>query len=462
MLCTKSNRIRTVVFLIIFSVCSAWGTRTSLAQEPPTVPLAGQLPPVGNAIPVGSWLLYPTLNLFSQYSDNYFLSPTAKISGIGFGITPAMTAQWTDGIHSTTLYGNFQGIQYPTAPEINTTDGEATFTQRYSPLPDLSFSVSGDYTHRTIAPGLQNGIQPGISAPTITLLPNGNSVLPNGSIVSPTGQIVGQSTSALTVNGVTVVNPYDQYTGTARVDKIFSDGILSLGASTTRVSYEQQASQDLDFTATSFTEDASFWLGPVFYIFSNGAFAKDVNTAPNPSIDIYRIVGGVGTRQFGLFRASAYFGHQGSESAGQPAGGNVYGGALAYYPTADWTISAHVDETINISSQTTTSIQALTLPVLTPAQIPLSSSVKLTTATVQSSYIISPKWTITGSVGYTHVDEIGSPIIQNFWFVDTSVKYDIWRNMTLTLEYQYTNIASNEPLTSTSRNFIVLTAAYRF
>ena len=420
-------------------------------------------PAVGNAIPVGSWLLYPTLNLFSQYSDNYFLSPTAKISGIGFGILPAVTAQWTDGIHSTTLYGNFEGIVYPTASEINTTDGEATFTQKYSPLPDRSFSVSGDYTHRTIAPGLQSGFQGAISAPTSTLLPNGNTVLPNGSIVSPTGQIVGQSNAALTVNGVTVVDPYDQYTVSARVDKIFSDGTLSLGVlQTTRLSYEEAASQDLDFTATTFTEDASFWLGPVFYLYSDGTFAKDVNTAPNPSIDIYRIVGGVGTRQFGLFRASAYFGHQGSEFAGQPAGGNVYGGALSYYPTAEWTISAHVDETINISSQTTPSIQALTIPVLTPALIPFSSSSQITSATLQSNYIISPQWTVGGTVGYTHVEEIGSPIIQDYWFLDTSVKYDIWRNMTLSLEYQYTNIASNEPLTSTSRNLIVMTASYRF
>src|SRR5579864_9026483 len=144
MLCTKSNRIRNVTLLLTVSAFFACGVRASFAQEPPTVPIAGQVPPVGNAIPLETWLLYPTLNLFSQYSDNYFLSPTAKISGIGFGITPAITAQWTNGIHSTTLYGNFEGREYPTQPEINATDGEATFTQRYSPLPDWNFSVSGD------------------------------------------------------------------------------------------------------------------------------------------------------------------------------------------------------------------------------------------------------------------------------------------------------------------------------
>jgi Putative beta-barrel porin 2 len=462
MLCTKSNRIRTIAFLFVFSGFFACGTGASLAQEPPVVPLAGPLPGVGNAIPLNTWLLYPTLNLSSQYSNNYFLSPQAKLAGVGFGISPAVTAQWTNGIHSTTLFGNFQGIQYPTLPEINTTDGEATFTQKYSPLPDLSFSISGDYTHRTIAPGLQNGFLPAISAPTTTVLPNGNIVLPNGSIVTPTGQLVGQTNPALVVNGVTVVNPYDVYTGSARVDKIFSDGTLSISASTARLAYEQPASQNLDFTGTTFTEDASFWLGPLFYVYSDGSYAIDSGTSPNPTVDIYRIVGGLGTRQFGLFRLSGYFGHQGSEAAGQSAGGNVYGGALSYYPTPDWTISAHIDETINTSSQTTPSILAITLPIPTPAQIPLSSSVQLTTASLQANYIISPQWTIGETVGYTHVDNVGSPIIEDYMFVNTSLKYDIWRNMTLILEYQYTNVASNAPLTSTSRNFISMTASYRF
>ena len=426
------------------------------------MPVAGQLAAVGDAIPLNTWLLYPTLNVFSQYSDNYFLSPQAKISGLGFGISPAVAAQWTDGIHSTTLYGNFQGIQYPTVPEINTTDGEATFTQRYSPLPDLSFSVSGDYTHRTIAPGLMNGIVSGISAPTTTVLPNGNIVLPNGSIVSPTGQLVGQTSPALVVNGVTIVNPYDQYTGSAKIEKIFSEGTLTLGASIARLNYEQPASQASDFTANTFTENASFWLGPLFYVYSTGAYAIDTNTYPNPSVEIYNIAGGLGTRQFGLFRASTYFGHQGSESAGQPAGGNVYGGALSYYPTAEWTISAHIDETINISSQTTTSIQALNFPIVTPALIPLSSSTQFTAYTLQSNYIISPQWTIGGTIGYDHVAYIGSPIFDDYWFLNTSISYGIWRNMTLILQYQYTDVVSNAPLTSTNRNFIMMTASYKF
>ncbi len=48
-----------------------------------------------------------------------------------------MTAEWSNGIHTTTLYGNFQQLQYPpdnVVPQesnINAPSGEATWTQQY-------------------------------------------------------------------------------------------------------------------------------------------------------------------------------------------------------------------------------------------------------------------------------------------------------------------------------------------
>ena len=45
----------------------------------------------------------------------------------------------------------------------------------------------------------------------------------------------------------------------------------------------------------------------------------------------YRTRGGIGTRQIGLFRASAYYGYQGSnDQIAGPAGGLIYGGSLSY------------------------------------------------------------------------------------------------------------------------------------
>ena len=84
----KSNRIRGFAFLAVLSAFFAFGgVDTAFAQEPPlTVPDSGVLGPASEtAIPFNTWLLYPSLTLSSTYSDNYFLSPEAKISGPGFG-----------------------------------------------------------------------------------------------------------------------------------------------------------------------------------------------------------------------------------------------------------------------------------------------------------------------------------------------------------------------------------------
>ena len=330
----KSNRIKGLAALAMLSALFVCNRITAAhAQEPPLVISPGGPPPADpNAIALGGWQLYPSLDLIIEHSNNYFFSPQTKVPGWAFGVSPSVTAEWSNGIHTTTLFGTFEHLQYPTDNAVNSDDGEATFTQRYAPLRDLSFTFLGDYTHQTIAPGLTSSIPSPIATTATSVLANGNTVLPNGTIVSPSGQIVGQSNALPTASSLSVVNPYDQYTGSARVEKVFNGGILTLGASVLRLNYEEQAGQPEDFTATTFTEDGAFWLGSIFYAYSDGSFSMRDNTSPNPDSTAYRVIGGIGTRQFGLFRASLYIGHQGSEASGSgSAGGNVYGGSLTYY-----------------------------------------------------------------------------------------------------------------------------------
>ena len=45
------------------------------------------------------------------------------------------------------------------------------------------------------------------------------------------------------------------------------------------------------------------------------------STDPNVPATAYRITGGIGTRQIGLFRASTYFGYQGSGASTPDTGG---------------------------------------------------------------------------------------------------------------------------------------------
>jgi Putative beta-barrel porin 2 len=445
-------------------------TRRRSDQEnlPLDVARVGRLPARDpSAIAVDGWLLYPTLRVYSLYSDNLFLSPQSPIAAAGFGVTPSLTAEWSNGIHTTTLYGNIDRQVYPTDNDINTLDGRAGFTQKYEAMRDLIFSVNGNFAHTTLASSLQNSIQTAAAAPTTTILPNGNTLLPNGTILSPSGQQVGQANPAIGTTVPLTVNPTDTYTGTFSVDKIFNRGILSLTGTAKRTDYEVQSS--LSTRSRTFTENAGVWLGPLFYAYSNGTVGTVVTDATSVSTTSYRVVGGLGTRQFGLFRGSAYFGHQGSEGGGTVAGGDVYGGALSYYPTTKWTITGAVDRTINeasqasnIASQASTANLALTLSALTPVQIPLGASTHITSASLQSTYEFTPQWFATWQLGYTRIQYVDSPRLDNTWVFDATLRYDVWQNMSLTWEYRYRSILSNVPLTSATSNYGTMGATYKF
>jgi hypothetical protein len=281
--------------------------------------------------------------------------------------------------------------------------------------------------------------------------------------------VVGQANPAIGTTLPLTVSPNDQYTGTFSVDKIFNRGMLSLSGAVKRTDYEIQSS--LSTRSRTFTESAGVWLGPVFYAYSNGSIGTVVTDATSASTTSYRAIGGLGTRQFGLFRGSVYFGHQGSQSGSATGGnssaeGDVYGGAISYYPTSTWTLTGAVDRTINIASniasQASVTNLALTLPTLTPVQVALGASTHITSASLQSSYEITPQWFATWQLGYTRIEYVDSPRLDNAWVFDAILRYDIWQNMSLTWEYRYRSILSNVPLTSATSNYGVMGATYKF
>ena len=439
------------------------------AQEPPLdVPLSRLPARDPNAITIEGWRLYPTLRTYSLWSDNLFLSPISPITAAGFGITPSLAAVWSNGIHTTTLYGNLDRQVYPTQNEVNTLDGRAGFTQRYEAMRDLIFTVNGDYNHQTWATGLQNSIQVAAATPTTAVLPNGDTILPNGTILSPSGQPVGQANQPTGSLLPLFVNPHDQYTGAFSVDKIFNRGILSLGGTVTRTEYDNQTV--LKNTAgRTLTEHAGAWLGPLFYAYSDGSIGTVVTEAISTSTTSYRVIGGLGTRQFGLYRASVYIGHQGSQSesttgsqTGTTAGGDVYGASISYYPTHQLTFVGTLDRTINISSQASATNLALSLPTFAGVQVPLTASTRITSASLQSTYEITPQWFASALLGYTRINYIGSARLDNSWVVDATLRYDIWHNMSLNWEYRYRSILSNAPLVSATSNYLTMGATYKF
>jgi hypothetical protein len=452
------GRLVAAGLLVTVSAQSLLGLSTAaLAQEAPPldVPPSGVLTK-GDDLTAGDWTLYPSIGVFSSYSDNLFQSPVSPISTWTFGIDPALVAEWSNGIHSTTLYGNAEGRGYPTEGELNAFDDRAGWVQKYSPLPDLSFTIQGDYAHNTLATQLISAI-PSFTAPGTNVLPNGNTVLPNGNIVSPTGQVVGQVAPTLgAANSTTLINPNDQFTATASVDKILNGGFIGMNAGISRTEY-QNTNLEPDFTVKTIGGRGEFSLGPMVYFYSNGQLALYETQS------YFSARGGIGTRQIGLFSASGYFGRQGSEEQNSgSAGGNIYGGKLSYFPTPDMTFNIGFDEIINISSETGTSNLAINLPTPTPLVIPIGASTQISSYSLQAAYTISDQWSIFGNFGYVRTDYIGSTGFENAWLADGVLRYAMTRDITLEWEYQYSDIVSNLPLTSAKRNYAIMRATHKF
>jgi Putative beta-barrel porin 2 len=471
MLCKGSIQSKTCARLIASTLFLIAWIPLAFAQEPPlNVPVVGKLPAADpNAIAAGGWLLYPTLRGYGTYTDNFFLSPFNALSLGGLGVNPALTAIWSNGIHTTTLYGNIDEQIFPSDTEINSFNARAGFTQRYEAMRDLIFSLNGNYAHTTLTAGLQNSIQTLAPAPATTVLPNGNTVLPNGTILSPSGQPVGQTSVPAGSAIPLVVNPSDAFTGTFSVDKIFNRGILSLSASLNHTEFANQTAEP-NFDSRTLTERAAFWLGPLAYAYSLGSVSTVVDEAvfgpttstPSSSTTSYRVIGGLGTRTTELFFGSVYFGHQASEGGGSTAGGDVYGGMLSYHPTLDLTFAGTYDKTINVASQPFSTNLALTLPGQLAVQIPLGASTVTTSYGFRSTYQITSQWFANCLLTYTRIDYLGSPRLDNSLVLDATLRYDIWRNLSLTWEYRYTNVLSNAPLTSAISNYGIMAATYRF
>ena len=63
------------------------------------------------------------------------------------------------------------------------------------------------------------------------------------------------------------------FTASTSAQKIFNGGIVTVGASVAKTNYEIQGPQaSADFINKTFNEDAAFWLGPVYYFYTDGTY----------------------------------------------------------------------------------------------------------------------------------------------------------------------------------------------
>jgi hypothetical protein len=127
----------------------------------------------------------------------------------------------------------------------------------------------------------------------------------------------------------------------------------------------------------------------------------------------------------------------------------IFGGRLYYYPTRYWSMVAAVDQTLGNST-----ILSPTIPAGTPS---LS-----TNAIFQTTYSLAEWWSIGGRAGYTQSRFYGIDRLDNGWMAGASFNYDIWRNLRLTLDYQWSTVRSDAEFSDFTRSVYSAGLTYRY
>ena len=447
MLRIASDRMRGLALCLVFGICVFGGVDLALAQAPPLNP-PEERPLVSGPYSIGQWFLTPTLDLSTLYNSNIQSSTTNKLAGPAFHYHPALQGEFDTGIYDTRVYGSYDSTIYPTHSTLNTSNPQAGAIETYAPLRDLIFTAQLDYTHSTNAAVIVSSIPTPITSPA--------NPAPQGAA----GLVTIQQTT---------VNPNDNYTATASVYKEFNRAFLKLGSSIALTQYEIGSSgSSPNYYKENYNGTAGFWFTPFLYAFAD---AVDVNTIPAVGLvsNSYLARGGVGSDQIGLFQGSIYYGNQGTavDQGGGTASGNVYGGAISYFPTPPWTMSVSVDRIRNRSDITGSTPGAGGLPGLAGISINLgstttASSTQITSIGYRSSYTFSEQTSAFVVVSDSRISLLGTPRVDNSWAASAGISYKLSENLSLSANYSYTRYISEQPLTSFNQSVISLGAHYNF
>ena len=94
--------------------------------------------------------------------------------------------------------------------------------------------------------------------------------------------------------------------------------------------------------------------------------------------------------------------------------------------------------------------------------IPQGVPTVVTTGILQTTYGLSQQWSLGARVGYTRADYFDLGRVDNGWMAGASFNYEIWRNLHLTLDYQYSTLNSNTAFNQFSRNVVSAGLTYKY
>jgi len=416
----------------------SFGGQGGPVLQPPPVAAPGREDPFNNrsrdytALPVGDWLLYPTVFFGATYDTNVRQTAVNPTSSWGGRLVPSILAERNDGIHKTSLYGMADARFYSdngngSGATADTLAARTGIIERWQPMLDLVVNAQFDFTRQR---DLFSTF--GIDHSVTTLNPTAIGLAP-------------------TANPL----PYNQLAGTLSVQKTFDRAFVSVGGSVVGIQFDtdplflQPSPNGTTYTGVV---RGGFWFTPFLYAFGEGSFDQRNYDISQFDSNGYRTVAGIGTDQIGLFRGEVYAGYQSERHDFAPLGtvnGGVAGGRVYYYPTRELTLSASVDESLGVS-------------LLTTVPGAFGSNTRATTALLQASYALAQEWTAGARAGFIRTDFVNTTRTDDAWTAGATVTYSVWRNFGLTFDYQHVALSSNVPLQDFTRDVVTVGGTYRY
>jgi len=421
--------------------------------------LGGQeISPTGEykeGLALGGWIFAPQIFLGAVYNSNPDQLATGANNGTSLRVAPRIIGYYDGGMYKTSVYGVMDGEFF----NSNTIAATAGFTNSYAPQQDWTLGSYFNYTRET---SLFNS----------ALNFNNNAISPPGAPPSGIPLVLNPFGTTPGVNPIA----YNQFTVGGSINKTFNQAFASLGATGFYILYDDQSNLIQPPFQTS-NNGANIWvqgrLGyhfiPGVYVFAegDGIFQRFQNSVFDTNG--YRVIGGLGADDpKSLFRGEIYGGYQAQQQlannniVGTPSiplvtpngiatdtSSGVFGGRLTYLPTPYWTWIASVDQTLGV----TTALQP---------GVPQGTPSKVTTAILQTTYSLARQWSIGVRGGYTQGWFFGFSPENQGWLAGATFNYEIWRNLLLTLDYQYTTEHSAAPFSTFVQNQYTAGLTYRY
>jgi hypothetical protein len=366
-------------------------------------------------LPLGGFLVYPRIFAGVIYNDNVYPLDGRK-AALGIAFAPNVAAIDDEGLHKTTLTLNADAELYPSQTRSSSSgqsptnvSGVASIEHVWKPTEDLTVDVTAGFTR-------QYGVF--------------------GSLLAAGSKFV----STASPGSVTSYPQFsNQVSGSISVEKkITEQWFLRGGFGAQDIEYESVPAgvggglSGADYNAFL---RSGFWVTPQVNAFVEGGADLRRYTDSWYDSNAYRVVGGLSSDLISLFRGEVYAGYQKQFSVGGTFGAvsaPAYGAKIYYYPTRYLTMAASVDQSFGSAATPTT-------PKATRS--PSGDTVQ---SRFQADYSLAEYWTASFAAGYARTTWSNSPLVQSEWTVGGGVSYEFWRNIALTLNYQYTATAANE------------------